>query len=90
MKASPDVTVMKVAGLFKDIRCGMMALAMTIGAMRFVVISETMALVLIDDGSVKNPISIFPDMTKTLSRLGKVLTSLCSFGSIAWTFSTSI
>jgi hypothetical protein len=32
----------------------MIALAMAIGAMRFVAISETMALVLVDDGSLKS------------------------------------
>jgi len=69
--------VMKVVGLFKDSRCGMMALAMTMGAMRFVVISETMVLVLVDDGSLKNPSSILSDMTKMLSKSGKALTSLC-------------
>jgi len=89
MKASPEVTVMKVAGLFKDNKCGTIALAIAIGAMRFVVISETMEFVLVDDGSLKKPISIFPETTKTLSRPGKAWTSLCSFGSMACTFSTS-
>jgi hypothetical protein len=58
MNASTEVAVMKVAGFFKDSKYDMIALAMAIGAMRFVAISETMALVLVDDESLKNPSSI--------------------------------
>jgi hypothetical protein len=54
MNASTEVTVMKVSGFFKDSKCDMIALAMAIGAMRFVAISETMALVLVNDGSLKS------------------------------------
>ena len=68
----------------------MMARATTIGATRLVVISETIALVLVDVGSLKSPSSIFPDITKTLSKSGKASTSLFSLGSIAWIFSRSI
>jgi hypothetical protein len=58
MNANTEVTVMKAVGFFKDSKCDMIALAMAIGTMRFVAISETMALVLVDDGSLKTPSSI--------------------------------
>jgi len=44
MNASPEVTVMKVAGFFKDSKCDTIALVKAIWAMRFVAISETMGV----------------------------------------------
>lgn len=76
------VTVMNVVGLFRANRCGMATLAITNGAVKFVVISETIKSVLTADVLVKSPSSIFPAQTKMLSRSGKDLKILFKLDSM--------
>ena len=64
------VTVKNVAGFPNFNKCGTATLAIHNGAVRFTVISDAIASVLVVAESVNWPISCFPAMTKMLSISG--------------------